>query len=242
MNQYSDPAIVNWDNANKKLGRDITEKTTHSLFFKNTKLKTVRYLCLPAREWLYEKQMVTQYPQIEFQITGIERNHKVYEDAYLNMTKMKYPNATFDLQESSVSTFLANSFSGIHYDIVNLDWMGTLSKEKEQDLAFVFARNYSKKYLLKMTMGIIRTGNPIQNKLLSIIKLKAKTDKRLRLLLDLMETRSYNIKDLYKYGVPEIVSEIGKQFNKKVQYEDVVEYPSTYGHPQLVFFFTVTNL
>lgn len=241
MSNYADPATINWNNPNKLLGRKLTKETLDRIFFNKRKVKRLSYFCLPAHYWAYETEMVQSYPSVNFDITGVEQDSKVYRHAFTHAKKIKAKNAKFKIYLDSVSNFFSNELSKKHFDIVNLDWMGVISREKITDLVNVFRKNIAKEYTLILTMGTTRTASIWQRTMLQALKDKAKTDKLAQLILESMLTRGYNMIDLYRQAIPIMLSDIAKGLNKEVVFQEMIKYPSTAGHSQLVFFFKVKS-
>lgn len=236
MSNYADPAAIEWNNPNKILGHKKSLELI-TPFFKGK--KKLSCFCLPASNWNFERRLVKTFPNIKFSITGVERNETVFQVAQDTIAKLKYKNASFNIHETDVASFFARNVAGTNYNMINLDWMGVFSMEKENDLRLVFARNHTPSYLLMLTMGIPRTSLETQTKLKqAIIQDKNPVSKN---LFKSLESQGFPLKEMYIHGIPRVVYNFGKQFQKVAKFQGLIEYPSTSGQTQLVFSFIVEN-
>ncbi len=123
----------------------------------------VRCLTFPAANWDWECQLAERFPDQRFDILGMEQHPDVYEKLVASREdcERRHPNLKLMVTESPMSCLevLSDSDPGTGYDLVYLDYCGTWSGSKKEELTQLFTRNFLKPHSqLHITFQISRGG------------------------------------------------------------------------------------
>ena len=99
--------------------------------------KRLRILSLPAKTWVWEQELANTFPDIPLEFVGLER------DPMLHKKTAKFSEALprqFKMTDGPVDfrSFADLTNGRRPYDVIYLDWMGTWSKEKKDDVVAMF--------------------------------------------------------------------------------------------------------
>lgn len=137
-NCYAVAADLNW-NKNKDPKRE-NDSRLYSLIeeFLPAK-KYINILTLPASGWCFESGLASKI-QRPLRFTGIEKDDIVFSKASSTRKRLeaKFPDNVFMLHKVDSHEFLQTTSR--QFDIVYLDWMGTWSQGKQQELETIFSR------------------------------------------------------------------------------------------------------
>jgi hypothetical protein len=132
---------IDWENRVSKRTQDPKLDRLLQPYLKN--LDTVSMLSLPARTWAFEQSLATTRPCVNWAFTGLEKDPELFE----RMRKfMRWPSeaevVTHAFNQTTTEFLLEqeSSNTGIFWNVVYFDYMGTWSREKEVDVR-ILARN-----------------------------------------------------------------------------------------------------
>ena len=172
-NHYADPASNNWKK-NKDSKRRNDEKLYSLIESFTPKNKRLHVLSFPANGWCFESGL-SERITIPLSFTGLEKNDIVFGKAASTAKKLQksFPNNWYTLYNTTSKNFLDTTST--RYDVVYLDWMGTWSTEKRDDLITIFKRRVlSKQALLMFTIWQVR-GNGKEMDVLDTMVKKSST-------------------------------------------------------------------
>ena len=191
----------------------------------------IRVLSFPGPTWLWEQSTQDMFPQFDLRFHGLERDADIHKKLQRRM--LGFP-ATYSLcrKPQSLQDF-ARAFDRRRrkIDITYLDWMGTWSREKKEDLHALFRSGLmADDGLLKLTIAL-RRGRP------------ETTDELRDLAHDLplmfydersRDTYTSNIK---VRGIPHWVQNTAEEYDMDLQPSLAAVYYSQGGAPQLQLLF-----
>ena len=151
------PAQLDWASASAK--REVDSLAFRVAASDILSMRTnVRVASFPAADWTWEHNLMTQFKNHVFHITGIERDPAVYAVGARNAPTLGV--CAMHPRPVGLSSFLTTPDLE-PFDIINLDWLGTWSKEKKKDLRRIFERPTLLRDggLLLLTMALNR-GQP----------------------------------------------------------------------------------
>jgi hypothetical protein len=183
MKSKKDPSLFDWGNNSLNLPKRVTDDQmifdmkNHPLG-KEWNNKTITMASLTAKCFTYEKMISKKFNTTKFKIHSIERDKKVHK----NIIQTYFPsikNSNFYILSGSLQghdncQIIISSkpqsvyefFSKPTFDLIdyiNLDYMGTMSKEKEQDIIQLFrSNNLNKELFISFTILGTRGHNNSQ--------------------------------------------------------------------------------
>lgn len=126
----------------------------------NTK-RYVNCLTLPASDWIFETSLSRRLPAVKFFFQGVERTPLIHREAWSAALSARLANATLCMTEepSTVRSFLGHSDRQwkMPFSLVYLDWMGTWSLDKMEQIHRLFLRRaFADTSFLVMTLSLHR--------------------------------------------------------------------------------------
>lgn len=215
--------------------------------------RPISLVTLCADNLIFETELLKKIPKtLEVKITPIERDIKVYKKfvknlgQYLEEKNQKSQDLVMKNSKNcqlivpSKPTDIYTYFSSKNYgaiDFINLDYMGTWSREKEKDFVEIFTSPATAKdYIIVITISGTR-GNGDTNK-----KLKKLSGKKVKMNIDFGEiTGNPETFDAKTKGVVVNIMEIGNKFGVKVEPNKFFRYPGIGNKPEYKFVFKVTK-
>lgn len=161
-----DPKIIRWANRTSKRSQDepLSKLMAPYLLSKDIG-DTVRMVTLPGSEWMYERALIHQHPELYWEFMGLEQDQDVYAKMRNNSATLLGLSGSLDERvlcaNSTTHAFLRDSCT--FYHIMYFDYMGTWSKAKEADVELI-ARNQACD-LFACTIALNR-GQPNTNEML----------------------------------------------------------------------------
>ena len=143
MDESGDVKLIDW-NANEGK-RQANESVMKSIAYYLMQLRSkvdgpLRVLSFPGAGWFWEKDLSDSYPDIQFRFVGLERDAAVYKRAERFAREWKLDMWMTASPCSFAEFAVADTGHGGPYHVIYLDWMGTWSKEKRDDLHLLFNR------------------------------------------------------------------------------------------------------
>jgi hypothetical protein len=165
MHDSIDPDRIDWGCNTGKREADITmyRAMAYDLLMIGASKKHISVLSFPGPDWLWEKGLCDAFNRRSFKFTGIEREPKIWrkleQGAAVSPEKFKMHDKPCSFVEFANTRNARNK----PFDLVYLDWMGTWSNDKKQDLEQLLAKKMlAPGGLLAMTLSL-RRGNPRTN-------------------------------------------------------------------------------
>jgi len=163
------PTLLDWKSRPKKRENDDVNSSLMGPLMATR--KNIQCLTLPAKDWIFEKQLARKFSHNQFLFQGIERDPIVHGASWNSIAKSSsWPqNAIGILPEHplAVAEFidqLPGEQLEIPYDLVYLDWMGIWSKEKRHAVNLLFERNaFAPHSFFCMTLGTGRSTPLIES-------------------------------------------------------------------------------
>lgn len=180
MNDAKCPSLFDWGNPDLNLEKRITDDRMISDMLNHPLGKkwinrTIVAVTLCGSTFTFENMLAEYFKQSKFLFYPIEKNKKVYEmliekyfpgvdvnNFYMFKAPLKeHPNCEVIMLSKPVSVY--EYFSNPTFDLIdyiNLDYMGTISKEKIQDITKAYSStNLNKEIFLSLTIGGNRGHN-----------------------------------------------------------------------------------
>jgi hypothetical protein len=251
------PSTIDWSLEEHQAKRDtdwylikyLQESGTIDKWKKLNRPMSLVTLC--ADNLIFETELLKKIPKsLEVNITPIERDIQVYTKfvknlgQYLEQKNQKtqdlvmknFKNCQLIVPDKPMdiySYFSTKNYGAI--DFINLDYMGTWSKEKEKDFAEIFTSPATAStYIIVITISGTR-GNGNTNK-----KLKKLSDKKVDIDIDFGETTGNpDTFDAKTKGVVVNIMEIGKKLGVNVIPKKFFRYPGIGNKPEYKFVFEV---
>jgi hypothetical protein len=155
--QTADPSAIEWANVTAK--RVVEDVTHRGMAIDVMDMGSrVRVLSFPAAGWIWEQNLMDRFRKIKFDITGIERDPVVHKRSVRTSKSIETGRCSMHPKPCDLRTYLGSAAWKDTFDIIYLDWMGTWSSEKKQDLRQLFSQptRLNKGGLLIMTMSLNR--------------------------------------------------------------------------------------
>jgi hypothetical protein len=162
MNESIDPSKVAWGLNTAKRAADhmLYRSMAFDLMrqYRRTK-KRLSILSFPAETWVWEQALASDFPSVPMEFTGLERNPKIHGRT---VRFMEVLSRHFSMTNGPLEfcDFAELSTRRRPYDVIYLDWMGTWSMEKKEDIAAMFRNKMlAVGGMLLMTVSL-RRGRP----------------------------------------------------------------------------------
>ncbi len=141
-NQSVDPNEIAWNanTAKREADHTIYRAMAYDISCQRRRTgKRLRVLSFPAKTWAWELGLAECYPDIPMEFLGLEQDASVYKQT--KKFAAGFPRS-FSMTDTPVSfqRFAASYRRRRPFDVVYLDWMGTWSKEKKEDISMLFDR------------------------------------------------------------------------------------------------------
>ena len=235
----ADPTMINWSLSSQKRGND-------ALLFRQfdslAELDHVSMLTLPGAYWLFELGLVGQYPCTGFCCEGIERDEAVHEAMKVSADEVRSVNAVFVpcSQPCSARQYLRSAEKvGKRYDVIYLDYMGTWSNVKAEDMEIIFKNGMAKRFLA-LTMALHRGSQTVLDVLVDFVS----EDHMDKVRMDNVRCPISEGSLIKIMGVPNMVKHIASQQGVSIELSyarvyDSVSYSTTQVRPEMVMLFTI---
>ena len=160
-NESKNPSQVLW---NKRAAKRYVDELVFRCIssWKLPRKTSCQILCLPASLWFWEREFTTAFPDVPVAFTGIERNATVLRNMKKNAVGLNVLSKSQKFLPVSKPVELHEFLKTTDqiFDIMYLDWMGTWSTEKFNQIRTVMSRELIRKGgLLRLTMSLTR-GKP----------------------------------------------------------------------------------
>jgi hypothetical protein len=161
-NQSIDPKTIAWNanTAKREADRTIYRAMAYDLAQQSRKSgKRLRALTFPAKTWAWELGLTECYPDIRLEFVGLEQDPTIYKAT--KRFASGFPK-TFAMSEKPMPfrSFAEQERRKKPFDIVYLDWMGTWSKEKKNDISAMFHNQMLAVGGLLLITVSLRRGQP----------------------------------------------------------------------------------
>jgi hypothetical protein len=135
-----DPSRIAWGlNTSKRLADAMLYRSmAFDLMRQYRRMKKrLRILSFPAQTWVWEQALASDFPDVKMEFLGLERDPRIHKKT------AKFGEALPQHFKMTAGPVDFRSFADLTtrrrpYDVIYLDWMGTWSKEKKEDIAAMF--------------------------------------------------------------------------------------------------------
>lgn len=160
--QSVNPVDILWSGNSAKRAADDTMYRAMAFDLLNLQRggkRRLRVLSFPAQTWAWEQRLEETFPQLQMEFIGLERDVSVFRKTKKFAAGFSKRYAMTD-KPCDFQSFAANNRLRRPFDIVYLDWMGTWSREKKDDISALFkGEMLSVGGLLIVTVSL-RRGRP----------------------------------------------------------------------------------
>ena len=235
MGHYVDVESIHWPDGkqSKRENDTILCKLVSKTLKSNSRASVIT---LPADKWCFETSLSKALPETKFHFTGIEANSIVFGRSLKTMRKLEDTNPTnwYTLVRGKALKLLEQY--PVPADVIYLDWMGTWSNEKKEEIETIFSRKLLKeKSMLIFTIWACRGNGPEMDELEeSIGKYKVCFPFHKHISCDMTP----NIKRK-TYGVVNRIYEMAESAGYKAAITHFREYYGNGNQPQFSFAFTI---
>lgn len=164
----ADPSNISWNGntAKHEANSFMYRSMTYDLMQMKPSGKRLRVLSLPGPTAIWELGLEVTFPMLDFSFTGLERDEKVHARLARQLAGMpshyKMTPQPCDFQQFAEEQTRRNK----PYDVIYLDWMGTWSIEKKENISTLFAAEMlAPGGLLIITVSLGRGGRPTNDEL-----------------------------------------------------------------------------
>jgi len=214
---------IEWETRQDKRLNDalMNDNLYRSLILK--KDKPVQILSLPAAKWIWETSLSQAFEDIKFSFLGIEENPPVHKQMKLNAeynNKIYAKKCRFQTTPSPFSLLHYFKMSKTSFDIIYLDWMGTWSQEKKEQVSLIFKKDLIRPrgffiFTLMYGRGYSETNKELEK--------YSRMHQGFDFEYDSKQKKSYISKTR---GVVNLIQSIAEKYDHKVECTYMNDYPS----------------
>lgn len=138
--QSMNPDEILWNGNNAKRAADDTMYRAMAfdlMALARNPRQRLRVLSFPAQTWAWEQRLEENFPQIPMEFLGLERDAAVFKKTKKFAAGFSKRYALTE-KPCDFKSFAETNRRRRPFDVIYLDWMGTWSREKKEDISALF--------------------------------------------------------------------------------------------------------